>query len=38
MDFRKKFLVEPGSKVHLDEIDPSYTGKHDEASAVRSFA
>jgi PPK2 family polyphosphate:nucleotide phosphotransferase len=33
VDYRKKFLVEPGSKVHLDEIDPSYTGKHDEASA-----
>ena len=33
MDYRKKFLVEPGSRVHLDEIDPSYTGKHDESSA-----
>jgi PPK2 family polyphosphate:nucleotide phosphotransferase len=33
VDYRKKFLVEPGSRVHLDEIDPSYTGKHDEASA-----
>ncbi|MDB5039739.1 MAG: polyphosphate:nucleotide phosphotransferase, family [Candidatus Eremiobacteraeota bacterium] len=33
MDYRKKFLVEPGSRVHLDEIDPSYTGKQDEASA-----
>jgi PPK2 family polyphosphate:nucleotide phosphotransferase len=33
VDYRKKFLVEPGSRVHLDEIDPSYTGKTDEASA-----
>ena len=28
MDYRKKLLVEPGKKVHLAEIDPSYTGKH----------
>jgi PPK2 family polyphosphate:nucleotide phosphotransferase len=33
VDYRKKFLVEPGSQVHLDEIDPSYTGKQDEAGA-----
>ena len=29
MSYRKKFIVEPGDKVHLDKIDPSYTGKHD---------
>jgi hypothetical protein len=29
MDYRKKFLVEPGAKVRLDRIDPSYTGKHE---------
>ena len=29
MDYRKKFVVEPGSKVHLARIDPSYTGKHE---------
>ena len=29
MDYRKKFVVEPGSKVHLAKIDPSYTGKHE---------
>ena len=29
MDYRKKFAVEPGSKVHLAKIDPSYTGKHE---------
>ena len=25
MSYRKKFIVEPGEKVHLDKIDPSYT-------------
>jgi PPK2 family polyphosphate:nucleotide phosphotransferase len=29
MDYRKKFVVEPGAKVQLAEIDPSYTGKHE---------
>jgi hypothetical protein len=29
MDFRKKFMVEPGSKVHLSKIDASYTGQHE---------
>jgi PPK2 family polyphosphate:nucleotide phosphotransferase len=33
VDYRKKFVVEPGSQVHLDQIDPSYTGKQDEAEA-----
>jgi PPK2 family polyphosphate:nucleotide phosphotransferase len=28
MNSRKKFVIEPGSKVHLAEIDPSFTGKH----------
>ena len=28
MDYRKTFLVEPGSKVRLSKIDPAYTGKH----------
>ena len=27
MSYRKKFVVEPGDKVHLDKIDPSYTGR-----------
>jgi len=30
MSYRKKFVVEPGEKVQLNKIDPSYTGK-DEA-------
>ncbi len=29
MAYRKEFLVEPESKVKLDKIDPSYTGKHE---------
>ena len=29
MSYRKKFVVEPGDKVHLDKIDPSYTGEHE---------
>jgi len=28
MNYRKKFIVDPGSKLHLAEIDPSYAGKH----------
>jgi PPK2 family polyphosphate:nucleotide phosphotransferase len=34
MDYAKKFRVEPGSKVKLDEIDAGYKGEHeDKASA-----
>ena len=34
MDYRKSFVVEPGSKVRLKAIDPAFPGKHaDEASA-----
>jgi PPK2 family polyphosphate:nucleotide phosphotransferase len=29
MAYRKEFLVEPESKVNLDKIDSSYTGKHE---------
>jgi PPK2 family polyphosphate:nucleotide phosphotransferase len=29
MNCRKKFIVEPGAKVRLSKIDPSYTGKHE---------
>ena len=28
MDYGKKFLVEPGEKVRLSKVDPSYHGKH----------
>ena len=29
VDFRKKLIVEPGSKVRLKDIDPGYHGKHE---------
>jgi len=29
MSYRKKFVVGPGEKVHLNKIDPSYHGKHE---------
>ena len=29
MDYRKKFIVEPGAMVQLAKIDPSYTGTHE---------
>ncbi|MGY3618280.1 polyphosphate kinase 2 family protein [Bradyrhizobium sp. USDA 10063] len=29
MDYRRKFVVEPGAKVRLAKIDASYTGKHE---------
>ncbi|MGO9172937.1 MAG: polyphosphate kinase 2 family protein [Rhodomicrobium sp.] len=29
MAYRKKFMVEPTSKVRLEKIDPSHTGKHE---------
>lgn len=35
MDYRKKFRVEPGSKVHLRDIDPNDTGKHAEDSDAK---
>jgi PPK2 family polyphosphate:nucleotide phosphotransferase len=34
MDYRKKFMVEPGTKIRLSKIDASYTGKdetHEQA-------
>jgi len=29
MNYGKKFIVEPGSKVRLSKIDPAYAGKHE---------
>ena len=29
MDYRRKFVVEPGAKVRLAKIDPSFTGDHE---------
>ena len=34
MDYRKEFVVKPGTKVKLNGIDPGYKGKHvDEKEA-----
>jgi PPK2 family polyphosphate:nucleotide phosphotransferase len=29
MDFRKKFVVDPGAKVRLGDIDPAHKGEHE---------
>jgi len=29
MDFRKEFLVTPGNKLNLSDVDPAYHGKHE---------
>jgi PPK2 family polyphosphate:nucleotide phosphotransferase len=29
MDYRKRFVVEPGAKVRLGRIDPAFKGKHE---------
>ena len=34
MNYRKKFIVEPGSKVRLGKIDPAYCGKHESREAA----
>jgi PPK2 family polyphosphate:nucleotide phosphotransferase len=36
MDYRKKLMVEPGAKVHLSKIDPSYTGEHETQEKAAS--
>ena len=36
MSYRSKFVVEPGAKVRLDRIDPSYTGKHRSEDDARA--
>jgi PPK2 family polyphosphate:nucleotide phosphotransferase len=36
MDYRKQFLVEPGSKVRLAKVDPSSTGKHESRKKAAS--
>ena len=35
MDYRKKFLVEPGEKVHLGKLDPAYHGGHESEDDAR---
>jgi PPK2 family polyphosphate:nucleotide phosphotransferase len=29
MEYQTRFIVEPGTKVHLAKIDPSYAGRHE---------
>ncbi len=31
MNYRKRFVVEPGAKVRLEKIDPRFKDKHDES-------
>jgi PPK2 family polyphosphate:nucleotide phosphotransferase len=39
MNYGKKFIVEPGSKVRLGKIDPGYTGKHEShETAIKETA
>lgn len=35
MNYGKKFIVEPKSKVRLGKIDPGYSGKHESQEAAR---
>ncbi|HEY2106617.1 MAG TPA: polyphosphate kinase 2 family protein [Candidatus Binataceae bacterium] len=34
MDYRKRFLVEPGARVRLGKIDPAFKGKHESHKAA----
>jgi PPK2 family polyphosphate:nucleotide phosphotransferase len=36
VDYRKKFLVEPGSKVHLGRLDPGFTDGHSSEDEARA--
>jgi PPK2 family polyphosphate:nucleotide phosphotransferase len=36
VNYRKKFAVEPGAKVRLDDLDPSFTGKHESESEAKT--
>jgi PPK2 family polyphosphate:nucleotide phosphotransferase len=36
MDYRKKFLVEPGAKVRLSKIDPAFKDKHESHDSAKS--
>jgi hypothetical protein len=31
MNYRKRFVVEPGAKIRLGKIDPAFKDKHDES-------
>jgi hypothetical protein len=34
MDYRKKFLVDPGKTLKLKDIDPTFKGYHETAKAA----
>lgn len=34
MDYRKKLMLEPGSRIKLSSIDPAYHGKHESHEAA----
>src|SRR5271170_4219160 len=34
MNFRKRFVVEPGAKVQLGKIDPAFKGKHESKDSA----
>jgi PPK2 family polyphosphate:nucleotide phosphotransferase len=34
MDYRDKFIVKPGQRLRLNEIDPAYMGHHETADAA----
>jgi PPK2 family polyphosphate:nucleotide phosphotransferase len=36
MSFRDTYVIEPRSRVHLDDIDPAQTGKHGSETEARS--
>ena len=36
MNYRRKFVVEPGSRVRLDAIDPAFTGGHGSEEQARA--
>jgi len=36
MNYAKKFAVEPGAKVRLDDIDPAFTGSHESADEAKA--
>lgn len=35
MNYGKKFIVEPGSKLRLGKIDPGYSGKHESPETAK---
>lgn len=36
MGYREEFILQPGSKLHLDRIDPSYKGEHESHEKAAS--